>query len=114
MVSPLPGRNNGYEHGLGTVATIDASHERPRKNTCVRDELLTDGSMVLYHTCRKELITLNPTAALVWEYCDGTHSIEMIVNELRAVFPATPDLHADVASMLRALLDGAMITDDSL
>ncbi len=114
MVSPLHERTKRNERGLGAVMTADESHERPHKNACVHDELLADGSMVLYHSCRKELMTLSPTAALIWEYSDGAHSVEMIVNELRAVFPDTPDLYNDVWSVLRALLDGAMITDDSL
>ena len=102
----------------GNVASmavaVAAAHERPRKNECVRDELLADGSMVLYHTCRKQLMTLNPTAALVWECCDGAHSIAMIVDELRDVFPDAPNPQADLLALLRDLLDRAMIADDNL
>ncbi len=111
-----PSRTDDEQRGNvgGTVVAVAASDERPRKNDCVRDELLADGSIVLYHTCRKQLITLNPTAALVWECCDGAHSIAMIADELRDVFPDAPNPQADLLAVLRDLLDQAMIADDNL
>jgi len=69
----------------------------------VLDELLADGSMVLYHTASRKLMTLNPTAALVWEYCDGEHTIEQITSEVRAVFPAVSTIADDVAGVLNDL-----------
>lgn len=110
-----PFRANDEHRGDLVSTTIAlAADERPRKSNCVRDELLADGTMVLYHTCRKELMTLNPTAALVWECCDGAHTIAMIVNELREVFPNAPDLRADLLALLQDLLDRSMIADDNL
>lgn len=67
------------------------------------DELLADGSMVLFHTGSRTLMTLNPTAALVWEYCDGQHTEEAIVVEVRAVYPETTTIAADVAMVLHDL-----------
>lgn len=91
-----------------------SGEERPRKADCVQDELLADGSMVLYHTCARKLLTLNPTAALVWECCDGAHSIPMIVVEVREVFPDTANIGADVLRLLHELLDATMLVDDGL
>lgn len=59
--------------------------------------------MVLFHTASRTLMTLNPTAALVWEYCDGTHDEAAIVAEVRQVFPQAPTLDEDVAAVLRDL-----------
>jgi len=112
-IIPFPG-GGARESRSGTVAVGVTSNERPRKNDCVRDELLADGSMVLYHTCRKQLMTLNPTAALVWECCDGANSIAMIADELRDVFPDAPNPQVDLLAVLRDLLDQAMIADDNL
>ncbi len=112
-IIPFPGGGT-RESRSGTVAAGAASDERPRKNGCVRDELLADGSMVLYHTCRQELMTLNPTAALVWECCDGAHSIAMIGEELREVFPDAADITTDVLPLLQELIAHAMIADDNL
>jgi len=88
--------------------------ERPRKNTCVVDELLPDGGMVLYHSCLQQLMTLNPTAALVWECCDGAHSLAMIAQELRDVFPDVPTIEDDILSVLREFIDRGMVMDDNL
>ncbi len=103
-------------HGSRTGPTIVAagSDERPRRSECVRDQLLADGSMVLYHTCRQEIMTLNPTAAFIWECCDGARSVALIADELRAVFPDVPGISADILPLLRELLDRGMIADDCL
>ena len=113
-IIPFPGKSGVHESQVGAGGAGAASDERPRKNDCVRDELLADGSMVLYHTCRQELMTLNPTAALVWECCDGAHSIEMIGEELREVFPDAAEITADVLPLLQELIAHAMIADDNL
>jgi hypothetical protein len=88
--------------------------ERHLKAPCVEEELLPDGGMVLYHTCRQQLMTLNPTAALVWECCDCVHSLGMIAQELRDVFPDEPTIEEDVLTVLQAFIDRAMIVDDNL
>jgi hypothetical protein len=88
--------------------------ERPRKAACVQDELLADGSMVLYNTCKRELLTLNPTAALIWECCDGTHNIPAICAEMHEVFPDRMDIHDDVLRLLQDLLERGMIVDEGL
>jgi hypothetical protein len=75
----------------------------PERDPRVLDELLADGSMVLYHTASRKLMTLNPTAALVWEYCDGQHTVASIMDEVRAVFPAVPTIAADVQGVLNDL-----------
>jgi len=96
------------------VATSGFADERPRKNDCVHDELLADGSMVLYHSCLHQIMTLNPTAALVWECCDGAHTLAMLAREVRAVFPDAPDLEADMLALLQQLIEHGMIVDDAL
>ncbi len=112
-IIPFPG-SGARESRTGIVVAGVTSNERPRKSDCVRDELLVDGSMVLYHTCRQELMTLNPTAAFIWECCDGAHGIEMIAEELREVFPDAADVTADVFPLLQELIARTMIVDDNL
>ena len=45
---------------------------------------------------------LNPTAALIWDLCDGAHSLPAIVREVSQKFavPADRDLAADVSATL--------------
>jgi len=83
----------------------------PLKDRHVRDELLADGSMVLFHPTSRRVVTLNPAAALVWEYCDGQHSEEAIASELGSVFTETARVHADVSAVLRHLREQGLLTD---
>ena len=73
------------------------------------DEALADGSLVLYHKGRRELMTLNPTAALVWDYCDGQHDAAAIVAEVQAVFPVVTTVAADVDAILADLRSHGML-----
>ena len=100
--------------GAGAMERVAGETERPQKAGCVRDEPLADGGMVLYQTCTQQLMTLNPTAALIWECCDGTLSIPRIVAEVREVFPDTPQVEDDVLRLLQELLANGMIVDDGI
>lgn len=86
-------------------------NEWPAKRDCVLDELLADGSMVLFNTASKQIMTLNPTAALVWECCDGAHSLAMIADEVREVFPDAPRVEADIRALVQELLAKEMAVD---
>ncbi len=83
--------------------------ERLRKNRYVHDELLRDGSMVLYHAWRKQIMTLNATGALIWECCDGEHDLAMIVSEVREIFPTAPNIEGDTTALVRQLYENRMI-----
>jgi hypothetical protein len=87
-----------------------ARDARPMKRAGILDELLTDGSLVLYDAARREVITLNPLAAYVWECCTGTRDVRAIVTEARALFPATPRVEADVRAFLGDLRRADLIT----
>lgn len=77
--------------------------ERPQRDPRVIDELLADGSMVLFHTATRTLLTLNPTAALVWECCDGEHTETAIVSEVEMLFPDARAIADSVGGVLRDL-----------
>lgn len=89
--------------------TDTRSPELPRKDPRVIDELLADGSMVLFHTATRTLLTLNPTAALVWECCDGQHSEAAIVSEVATIFPDALALADSVGGVLRDLRTREML-----
>jgi Coenzyme PQQ synthesis protein D (PqqD) len=85
----------------------------PIKSSHVSDELLADGSMVLFHASTRRLLTLNPTAALVWEYCDGSHSPAAIAAAVSAVFPDVPAVSDDVERILLDLREQGMLGHES-
>ncbi|WP_069471326.1 PqqD family protein [Candidatus Marithrix sp. Canyon 246] len=41
---------------------------------------------VLYNPQTKAIHVLNKTSSMVWEYCDGKHSLEMIENKIMGKF----------------------------
>jgi hypothetical protein len=53
---------------------------RPTNTAGVLDQVLADGSMVLFSPQGQQIITLNPTAALIWEYCDGAHTLAVLLR----------------------------------
>lgn len=57
-------------------------------------------------------MTLNPTAALVWDCCDGTHTPAGIAAELRGVFPHSPTVAEDVAAILADLRNRGMLSEE--
>jgi Coenzyme PQQ synthesis protein D (PqqD) len=75
----------------------------------VHDELLSDGSLVLYNGCRGQVMTLNATAALVWECCAGEQDVESIIAEVQDVFPDAAAAENDVRQLMDKLLQAGMI-----
>jgi hypothetical protein len=94
--------------GTGAASDLPAG-VAPRKDPCVSDELMSDGSMVLYNSCRNRMVTLNGTAAFVWESCDGLHTVENIASELREIFPDGEGIERGVREALASLLRDGMI-----
>ncbi len=41
---------------------------------------------VLYNPQTKAIHVLNKTSSMVWEYCDGKHSLKMIENKIMETF----------------------------
>lgn len=62
---------------------------------------------ILYHTTRREVHVLNPTASYVWERCDGAHSVDAIAEQAAADFEQAPPTLGqevrDVVERLRSL-----------
>jgi coenzyme PQQ synthesis protein D (PqqD) len=84
---------------------------RPLKSPDVYDEVLPDGGLVLFHSQRALILTLNPTAALVWEYCDGDHDVAAIAAQLIDLFPTAADTELDTRSVLATLCEAGLIAD---
>ncbi len=93
----------------GDVSLDLLYQDRPCKVEGVHDELLADGSMVLYQAATNQLLTLNPTAAIVWECCDGIHNLPAIVAEVSELFPDVPTILHDVAEILGDLRSRGML-----
>lgn len=68
----------------------------PTPRTGVRLEKLDDDVMLMDDS-RQAIIYLNPTAALVWQLCDGIRNLEELVTILTECFPeAGSEIEHDV------------------
>jgi hypothetical protein len=59
--------------------------------------------VVLYSATADAVHVLNPTAKLIWELCDGQHTLANIEQVLRANFAIPPD--QDVMADIRQTLE---------
>lgn len=50
-----------------------------------------DGETLLYDDTEEAIHVLNPTAKLVWELCDGEHTVEDIERKIRESFSVAED-----------------------
>lgn len=87
-----------------------ARDARPMKRAGMLDELLADGSLVLYDAARREVITLNPLAAYLWECCTGERDVRAIIAEARDLFPDALRVEDDVLGFLDELRRADLIT----
>ena len=70
-----------------------------------------DEEILLYHPSTHKAIHLNGTAAAIWKLCDGTRSVNDLVDCLAAEFPnaksrIAPEVRETIDQLLR---DGAVI-----
>jgi hypothetical protein len=60
------------------------------------------GETLLYSAAEEAIHILNPTAQIIWELCDGEHSIEDMEQAIRASFSGA-DEHDVTADIQRTL-----------
>ena len=75
---------------------------RPLRRTDITAKDIGDETL-LYSAEEEAIHVLNPTAKLIWELCDGEHSLEEMDQALRASF-AVPEEH-NVARDIRRTLE---------
>jgi hypothetical protein len=73
---------------------------RLRRNHILVNEL--GDQTILYNTNRKAIHVLNPTARLIWDLCDGEHSLQDMEQTMRSNFsiPREQDVYADILRIL--------------
>ncbi len=66
---------------------------------------------LLYSAEGKVIHVLNPTAKLVWELCDGTHTIEDMEREIRMNFSTSKEHYVveDIKRMLDLFVSKGII-----
>ena len=65
-----------------------------------------DGDLILLDVSSSTVVHVNPTAALVFQLCDGQRTVEDIVAVLSAAYPESEaDIPRDVAAAVESLLN---------
>ncbi len=76
--------------------------------------LLPDGYLAIYHPERRLSYVVPPMGAIVWELCDGEHSIDdmvLTVTELAHSHGTVPgSLFVDIENMLKSFADDGLVT----
>ena len=88
-------------------------HDRPRHTPGHRVEIL-DGEALLFHPATAQIAHLNRSAALVWQLCDGRHTVGEICTLLGTAYPdAAGSIPEDVRqTLVRLLAIGALAVAD--
>jgi len=78
-------------------------NDTPKRKEHLAVEPMDDGLFVA-DFANARLHTLNPTAAAIWEMCDGDHSIESIASLIAEHFQLSlGDVHRDVQRIVGEL-----------
>lgn len=88
-------------------------NDKPKRNTSIKTSTLPDGHAVLVSKETEWAYTLTPIAALVWEFCDGTNSVDDIVVNIQAIpeFAVNQCKKEEVTALLEELNDGGFLDE---
>ena len=80
-----------------------------RMTPAVRSDLVAesvDGELLVFDPVRNEVHQLNPMGALVWQFLDGSATVDELVGDLADAFDAPPDqVRADLTALLDQLAE---------
>ena len=71
---------------------MDELNKKPIKREDLAIHELGD-EVMLYDAANEKIHVLNHTASLIWNFCDGQHSIKDIKEEMNKYFPIIEDKH---------------------
>jgi hypothetical protein len=73
--------------------------------------LLPDGYLLLHSNDDNRVYTLTPLGGLVWEYCDGSNSVDDIVCHIRELGEtlASSNLETEVQRLVAELTDAGLL-----
>jgi len=87
---------------------IISTHPIRRSDITVKD---IGDETLLYNAKEKVIHVLNPTAKLIWELCDGGHTLDEMEEMMRANFavPAEHDAAADIRRTLETFASKGLV-----
>jgi len=85
------------------------NHRIPRHVGDYKLQLL-DGEAVIFHPVSKKVVHASPSAALIWELCDGVRSVAEIIGLIAGRFPeAREEIEQDVPESLQIFVENGLV-----
>jgi hypothetical protein len=87
---------------------------KPKRDPELEVNTLPDGHIVVFNARTNLACTLTPLAALVWEFCDGSNSLEEIVQQLDSIedLPKVQSMKVDVEKLVQEFEDSGLVLFD--
>lgn len=84
---------------------------KPLRNPIVQTKLLPDGHIVLFAKEHDWAHTLSPLAGIAWEYCDGEHSVDEIVDQVAEIagLQSSNEIKPDMAQLFEELCGSGLL-----
>lgn len=88
---------------------------RPKRNPDVQTKMLPDGHVVIFSKQSDWAHTITPLAAIAWEFCDGQHSVDEIVNQILSYSSESTaaEIQPAICELLNDFAQGGLISDTS-
>src|SRR5689334_19583854 len=77
--------------------------ERPRQHPEVETHVLPDGTCLLFDNRTEMGHVLNALGALVWDYCDGSSTVDEIAIEVAGLLPDVQGIQDQIAQLVTEL-----------
>ena len=86
---------------------------RPKRIEGVHRRELPEDECILLEPGEALAVVLNPTAAAVWDLCDGARRLEEIAGTLaeRFVEVGKARVHSDIEAVVRQLIESKLLVD---
>jgi hypothetical protein len=83
-------------------ASAGSGDHKPKRDDKLESKLLPDGHLVIFSSKTNWAQTLTPVAALVWEFCDGTNTLEQILEHIEELTaqPTSDELRTQVSELI--------------
>ena len=88
---------------------------KPIRNSAIQSKLLPDGHVVLVSQENDWAHTLTPLAGIAWEFCDGEHSEQEIIEMVAEVsgVGTAEQIHADIQKLFAELKETGLLSDSA-
>jgi coenzyme PQQ biosynthesis protein PqqD len=84
----------------------------PQRQDGYRLEMI-ENEVLLFNPGQAQILYFNPSAAVIWQLCDGERTVQEITDLLTEAYPdAARDIAQDVESTLSSLENHGAITFD--